>query len=373
MKKIGITGSNGFVGQHLFNTLAQYRNIELVAFQRSFFEDVAKMDNFVKNCDVIVHLAGLNRSSLQEDLCKININLTNILISSLERTKSKPHVIFASSTQEYSNNLYGKSKKKSRLNLKDWAFLNKAIFTGLIIPNVFGPFGEPFYNSFITTFSHQLVNNEIPRIINDADVNLIYIDELIDEVRNIINYPIFDDFYKIGHTKSKRVSEVLDLLQLFKSEYLDNGQIPKVELGSFELNLFNTFRSHIPTTFFPRNFKRQEDYRGSFVEIMRAGAAGQSSYSTTVPGVTRGNHYHTRKVERFSVISGKASIKIRKIGSEEVIEYLLDGETPAYVDMPIWYVHNITNISNVDLITLFWINEPYNKDDSDTFPMEVDV
>ena len=373
MKKIGITGVNGFVGQHLFNTLLQNKNISLIPFQRDFFEDESKMDDFVKNCDVVVHLAGLNRSNDEEVIFNVNISLTKTLISSLNRTKSKPHIIFASSTQEYMNNVYGKSKKTARLNLKDWSLLNNSIFTGLIIPNVFGTFGAPFYNSFISTFAHQLINNEIPVINNDSEVNLIYVDELILNIIDIINYPFTNDLHQIKHTNTKRVSEVLELLKSFKNEYLDKGQIPRVELNSFELNLFNTFRSHIPKKYFPRNFTKHTDDRGSFVEIMRAGSAGQSSYSTTVPGITRGDHYHSRKIERFAVISGKASIKMRKVNSDEVVEYILDGEIPSYVDMPVWYTHNITNIGNSELITLFWINEPYNEEDSDTYFMKVNV
>ena len=371
MKKIGITGVNGFFGQHLFNTLSQNENNILIPFQRNFFDNESKMDDFVKNCDVIVHLAGLNRSNDEDFIHKVNISLTKVLISSLERTKSKPHVIFTSSAQESLKNVYGESKKISRLNFKDWSLSNNSIFTGLIIPNVFGPFGAPFYNSFISTFSYQLINNETPVIISDNEVNLIYIDELISDIMDIINHPISNEFHQIKHTNTKRVSETLDLLKLFKNEYLDNGQIPRLELKSFELNLFNTFRSHIPKTYFPRNFKKNTDKRGAFVEIVRAGSAGQFSYSTTIPGITRGDHYHSRKIERFAVINGKASIKLRKINSDEIIEYTLDGESPAYVDMPIWYTHNITNIGDTDLITLFWINEPYSKENADTYFVKV--
>jgi UDP-2-acetamido-2,6-beta-L-arabino-hexul-4-ose reductase len=371
VKKVGITGVNGFVGTHLYNTLFMNKDFSIVAFQRDFFEDDSKMDDFVANCDVIVHLAGLNRSHDDEIIYKTNISLTLTLIASLNRTKTKPHIIFASSTQENLDNVYGKSKKAARLRLKDWSRLNDTIFTGLIIPNVFGPFGTPSYNSFISTFSYQLINNEIPVIINDPEVNLIYIDELISDIVNTIKSPISNEYFQITQTSTKRVSEVLELLETFKNEYLDKGQIPRVEINSFELNLFNTFRSYIPKTYFPRSFTKHIDVRGSFVEIVRANTAGQSSYSTTVPGITRGNHYHTRKVERFAIISGRASIQLRKVDSDEVIEYILDGEHPSYVDMPIWYTHNITNIGHTELITLFWINEPYNEKDSDTYFMEV--
>ena len=371
MKKIGITGVNGFFGQHLFNTLSQNVNNILIPFQRNFFDNESKMDDFVKNCDVIVHLAGLNRSNDEDVIYKVNISLTKALISSLERTESKPHIIFTSSTQESLKNVYGESKKISRLILNDWSLSNNSIFTGLIVPNVFGPFGAPFYNSFISTFSHQLTNNEIPVIKIDNEVNLIYIDELISEIVDIINHPINNDFYQIKHTNNKRVSEILDLLKEFKIQYLENGQIPKLDLNTFELNLFNTFTSFIPKDYFPRKFINHTDDRGAFVEIMRAGSSGQTSYSTTVPGITRGNHYHTRKIERFAVISGKALIQLRKIDSDEVFEYILDGSEPAYVDMPIWYTHNIKNIGNTELITVFWINEPYDQEDSDTYFIKV--
>jgi len=200
MRKIGITGVNGFFGQHLFNTLSQNENNIFIPFQRNYFDNESKMDDFVKNCDVIVHLAGLNRSNHEDLIYEINISLTKALISSLERTKSKPHIIFTSSTQESLKNVYGESKKISRLLLNDWSLSNNSIFTGLIVPNVFGPFGVPFYNSFISTFSHQLTNNEIPEIKIDNEVNLIYIDELISEIINIINpknYELFLIFNKV--------------------------------------------------------------------------------------------------------------------------------------------------------------------------------
>ena len=371
MKKIGITGVNGFLGRHLSNSLLQEEKKTIVPFHRKFFENESKLDKFVKQCDVIVHLAGLNRSHSDGVIYKTNVRLTNLLLSSLDRTGVKPHIIFASSTQEYLENPYGESKKTCRLNLEKWSQKNKSVFTGLIIPNVFGPFGAPFYNSFISTFSYQLINNELPIVSGDSEVNLIYIDELVLEIRNIINHPINDEFYQIKASSTRTVGEVFELLRMFKDSYIDNDQIPEVGLGTFELKLFNTFRSYISKETFPKKYIQHTDSRGSFVEIIRANTAGQSSYSTTLPGVTRGNHYHTRKIERFAVISGLASIKLRKIDSEKVTEYLLDGRSPSYVDIPVWYTHNITNIGNTELVTLFWISEPYNSEDPDTFFVDV--
>lgn len=372
--KVGITGQCGFMGSHLYNFLGtKSEDIERISFKRNYFENDADLQNFVKSCDVIVHIAAMNRHEDQQVIYNTNVGLVQKLVHACEATNSNPKIIFSSSTQEEKDNLYGKSKRDGRELMETWAKQHGGSVASLIIPNVFGPFGKPFYNSFIATFSHQIVEGEQPTVINDSTVNLVYINELshafYDEIVKQDAETI--QLYVVQHTSSRKVSEILGLLKEYKIQYVDNGQVPKVDLSSFELDLFNTFTSFIPKDYFPRKFTKHTDDRGAFVEIMRAGSAGQSSYSTTVPGITRGNHYHTRKVERFAVISGKASIQLRKIDSDEVIEYILDGENPAYVDMPIWHTHNITNIGDTELITLFWINEPYNSEDADTYFVKV--
>lgn len=372
--KVGITGQNGFMGSHLYNFLGtKQEEIERIPFERTFFENASKLQAFVQSCDVIVHIAAMNRHENQQVIYDTNVALVQKLIAACEATKATPKIIFASSTQEERDNLYGKSKRDGRQLLESWAKREGAHVTSLLIPNVFGPFGKPFYNSFVATFCHQIISGEEPTIITDSKVNLIYINFLSEVFYNEIIKVGGDQInsYVVPHSASKKVSEILNLLKKFKSQYVENGQVPKVDLNSFALDLFNTFTSFIPKDYFPRKFTKHTDNRGAFVEIMRAGTAGQSSFSTTVPGITRGNHYHTRKVERFAVISGKASIKLRKIDSDEVFEYILDGEEPAYVDMPIWYTHNITNIGEKELITLFWINEPYDPEDADTYFVEV--
>ena len=175
------------------------------------------------------------------------------------------------------------------------------------------------------------------------------------------------DAIVIPHTAEAKVSEILSKLQNFKKQYQENGVIPILETH-FDFNLFNTFRSYIDIkNHFPVKFIQHSDNRGSFVEIIRLGVGGQVSFSTTMPGVTRGNHYHTRKIERFAVIKGKALIQLRKIGTNEIFDFYLDGNEPAYVDMPIWYTHNIKNIGDETLYTNFWINEAYNPENADTY------
>lgn len=370
--KIGITGQDGFVGKHLHNTLGLFPDeFQCVEFQRNFFENENNLDSFVSQCDVIVHLAAMNRHESQEVIYETNVNLVQKLVASLERTNSKPHVLLSSSSQEERDNLYGKSKREGRELLVNWAKINQTTFTGLVIPNVFGPFGKPFYNSVVATFCHQVSHNETPKIEVDGNLKLIYIDELVHEIITQIRKKSQNPKLEIQHTSEQKVSEILALLQHYKSEYQDKGSIPALA-STFELNLFNTFRCYMDiTNHFPVKLMQHTDDRGSFVEIIRLEAGGQVSFSTTKPGITRGNHFHTRKIERFAVIKGKALIQLRRIGTDEVLNFELNGDKPSYVDMPIWYTHNIKNIGDEVLYTNFWINEFFDPNDADTYFEEV--
>ena len=372
MKRIGITGQHGFVGSHLYNTLGlnpeEYQRID---FQKEYFEQPEALDEFVKQCDVIVHLAAMNRHPDPEVVYHQNIELVQKMADSLKRTSSKAHVLFSSSSQEERDNLYGKSKKEGRSLLADWARNSGGIFSGLIIPNVFGPFGLPHYNSFIATFCHQLSHGEQPSIDIDGEVKLIYVAELVKEILDQIQNAKTEELYTVPFTTSIKVSEVLSKLEYYKKLYFEGGEVP--QLGTnFDYQLFNTFRCYFDiATHYPVKLIQNIDPRGAFVEVIRLGIGGQCSFSTTVPGITRGNHFHTRKIERFTVIKGKALIQLRKIDSEEILDFYLDGNEPAYVDMPIWYTHNIKNIGDEELLTLFWINEAYNSEDPDTYFVEV--
>ncbi|GAB1462408.1 polysaccharide biosynthesis C-terminal domain-containing protein [Pedobacter sp.] len=370
--KVGITGQEGFVGQHLYNTLGLFpEEFERIPYHIDYFKDEEKLAAFVGQCDVIVHLAAMNRHNDPEVLYNTNINLVKQLIGALEKSNSKAHILFSSSSQEERDNLYGKSKKEGRELLTDWAAKAGGKFTGLVIPNVFGPFGHPYYNSFIATFSHQLTHNEQPKIEVDGEVKLIYVGELVEVILNEIRSKVGNPLFALPHTSINKVSEILALLETYKEQYFLSGIIPQLN-SKFELNLFNTFRCYIDIKEHnPVKFVQHTDPRGAFVEIIRLNVGGQVSFSTTVPGITRGNHYHTRKIERFAVIKGKALIQLRKIGTNEVLDFYLDGDEPAFVDMPIWYTHNIKNIGTEDLYTNFWINEFYDPADADTYFEEV--
>jgi len=367
--KIGITGQAGFVGTHLFNTLNLTKDkFQTIPFEDSYFADKEKLNRWVKQCDVIIHLAAMNRHNDPEVIYKTNTGLVKQLIDAMVQTRATPHVLFSSSTQEERDNLYGRSKREGRQLLETWALQNNARFTGLVIPNVFGPFGNPYYNSVVATFCHQLTHNETPNIEVDGEMKLIYVGELVNEIlKQITGHLSPVTTIHIPHTSTIKVTELLEKLKSFKENYFDGGIIPDLNDVS-DRNLFNTFLTYIDhTTFFPFKLKLNTDQRGSFVETVKLNSGGQVSFSTTKPGITRGNHFHTRKAERFAVIKGKALIELRRIGTSEVLSFKLDGEDPSFVDMPVWFTHNIKNIGDEDLYTIFWINEFFDQNDPDTF------
>ena len=365
--KIGITGQNGFIGYHLTQTIKyKHSDYTLVLFQKSFFEKEDSLKNFISFCDVIVHLAGVNRAKTNLEVYDGNMKLTNILNKALLGAKFQGQLLFASSYQENEDSAYGRAKKSSRVLLEGTMNDLGGSFTGLIIPNVFGPFSKPNYNSFVATFCSKIINKEFPKIINDNKVSLLYVGNLVNHIIKAVSKPKLS-ILVIESDVEIKVTEVLNLLNSFKDSYIDKNTIPSLK-SSFELEMFNTFRSYkILNENLPSFFLNNIDERGSFSELIRTNTGGQFSYSTTLPKFTRGNHFHTRKIERFMVISGEAKICLRKTGTDQVHEYYLNGDKPSFVDMPIWYTHNITNIGATPLITAFWINEPYNSEDADTY------
>lgn len=378
MLRVGITGQAGFVGTHLYNTLGLYPDKYVrVPFEDSFYDSADRLRAFVRECDVIVHLAAVNRHPDAKVLYDTNIRLVRDLIAAMEFEEVRPHVLFSSSTQEERDNDYGRSKREGRAMFEEWAQRVGAAFTGMVVPNVYGPFGRPEYNSFIATFANRLTHGERPEILQDSVVRLIYVGSLVGHILETI-----DSVAAAGCTRIVRdevpydfertVSDILKLFENFRELYLVQGIIPCLKDRN-EINLFNTFRSYIePSSRFPVALTTHADSRGVFVETVRLGVGGQVSFSTTVPGITRGNHYHTRKIERFTVIRGKARIQLRRIGTEEVLNFYLDGQEPSYVDMPVWYTHNITNVGDEELYTQFWINEWYDSADGDTYFEPVD-
>ena len=365
--RIGITGQSGFIGSYLHNYLGIDKKYKIIDFDRSYFDDEAQLQKFVNNCDVIIHLAGVNRHGNPEMVHDENIRLAKTLISALEKCAKAPSLIYSSSIQEHQDNIYGRAKKEARNLFENWAEENNANFCGLIIPNVFGPFGNPFYNSVIATFCYQFVRDITPTIQIDKQLPLIYVGELVEEIKKIIDNGSFDRTIELLPTREMQVSDLLVILKSYKSVYFDSSSIPILS-DKFEVNLFNTFRSYINIgEHYPVPLTVHTDDRGGLFEIVKEYTGGQTFFSTTKPNITRGNHYHTRKIERFCVVKGEALIKLRKVGTSQIHEFKVLGNSPSFIDIPIWYVHNITNVGDGELLTLFWCNEIFDQNDTDTY------
>lgn len=363
--RVGITGQAGFIGAHLaYRLKLSPEEIELVPFSREYFLDGAKMSDFVSQCDCIVHLAAMNRGDPNQ-LYECNVGLVKNLISTMEQGGYKPHIIFSSSIQENGDSRYGASKKEGRRLLEEWSRKTGGKFTGLAIENVFGAFGVPFYNSVVATFCHQLTHGQHPAIKVDASLRLIYVDDLADDIYTLIRgenvTPVYDREPTI-----KKVSEILEICTGFRDSYIERKIIPELN-SKFDIALFNTFRSYLDYDHFPVPLQIHSDQRGWLFEVAKSHTGGQSFYSMSRPGITRGNHFHTRKIERFCVVQGEAVIRLRKLNTNNIIEYKVKSESPCFIDIPIFHTHSITNTGNQEMLAIFWCNEIYNPNDADTY------
>jgi UDP-2-acetamido-2,6-beta-L-arabino-hexul-4-ose reductase len=367
MIRVGITGSSGFIGSHLRFFLYEKRNgYECVLIEKEDFSQPEKLIQKLATCDVVVHLAGQNRGN-EDDIYNTNVLLTKQLLGACEKTEKKPKIIFLSSVHNSRDTAYGRSKRDSEALIGAWGKKNGTRTVSVVAPNVFGEFCKPNYNSFVATLCSELVEHKSSTV-NDTVVELLYVRDLCVSISKLL----LDDsqeapFRPIG--REVKVDEIYNTLTRFRDEYFSN--IIPLFADRFELHLFNTFRSHLPVKHFPVPLDVKTDNRGSLSEIVKERSGGQAFFSITHPGVTRGNHYHTRKIERFCVIGGHATIKIRKLFSDDIIEYVVSGEKPTYVDMPTYCTHSIENIGSSELTTLFWINEIYDQNDPDTFPEQI--
>ena len=356
--KIGITGGNGFIGYHTYNNLKYTTKHKIIKLNKDFSNDKR-----IKKCDWVIHLAGMNRSNGHDNLYTENIELTNKLVESVSKGTN---IMFASSTQADSESLYGKAKVECEQIIQLWCQQYGGKFYNLRIPNVFGPFCKPNYNSFVATFCHNLCSGKDVKVTEDKYINLIYVNDVVEEFKKCIggDEPSF-------RTSEILVSEVAERLSYFRDSYFDGGMIPKIDT-TFDLNLFNTFLSYVPHKKRLIDTELFSDERGSLTELAKVdGSEGQVFFSTTNPGKVRGEHFHMRKFERFCVVDGEATIRIRKMGSKKPYEYKVSGDDIKVIDMPLLYTHNIENTGKKKLTTVFWINEIFNKQDADTYGEKV--
>jgi len=363
--KVGITGAGGFVGWHMRCYLQTREDIaEVRTANRKTFADETALEAFVDGLDLIVHLAGVNRAE-DVELLEGNARPARQLVDALNAVGVAPCVILSSSTHaEHPVNAYGRGKAEAEHIFSGWAEHSGARFVNIIVPHVFGEYGRPFYNSAVATFCHQIVRGEKPKVNGNGALELVHIQNLVEEMFEACvqgkSGTIRVEGHKIG------VAEVEQQLHLLWHDYHVQGQLPDL-VEPFQRNLFNALRGAMPENMRLCSPVLHSDDRGWLVETVKAGSGGQCFVSTTRPGITRGNHFHRRKVERFFVLQGKAEIRLRKLFTEDVQCFTLDGSSPAFVDIPTLHTHCITNVGDAELITLFWSDEFFDPEKSDTY------
>ncbi len=363
---IGITGADGLIGWHLraFLRLQGGHNIRLAT--RPTFADPDQLTAFVTGLDAVVHLAGMNKHD--EGVEAINLKLAVDLTAALERAKVSPRVAYSNTIwADRDDTPYSRSKRAAAHRLRAWADRTGAPFANLIFPHTFGEFGKPFHNSVVSTFCHQLARSQSPRIIVDGDLELVHAQEVAARCFRAVEAGENGDFR--SHGTPMKVSTLLQRLRRMATSYA--AQIVPDLRDPLDTRLFNTLRSYLYPEHYPVTLTLHSDNRGTLFEAVKSENGGQIFLSTTRPGITRGNHFHSRKVERFLVASGEAEIRLRRIFSDQENVFRVSGERPCYVDMPTFHTHSITNVGASDLVTLFWANEIFDPKDSDTYPEPV--
>lgn len=369
--KILVTGADGFVGKNLIAQLANEDFKDVVKFTHR--NSVNELAELTADVDFVFHLAGVNRPKTNAEFYKGNADLTQSLIAALEQNKNYVPIVLSSSIQACLNNDYGLSKKAAEAVVFNYGEKHDVPVFVYQLKNLFGKWSRPNYNSVISTFAYNLTH-ELPIKINDpeAKLELNYIDDVVAEfIYALKNNNAHQDgkYSVVPVAYSTTVGEIADKLTAFKS----NRQsliMPSLK-NKLDRDLYGTYLSYLDEDNFSYDLKKNEDNRGWLAEFIKSEDNGQIFISTTKPGITRGNHWHNTKVEKFLVVQGQGLLQFRKIGTDKVIEYKVSGDKPEPVDIPVGYIHNIKNIGDTMMITLFWACEIFDPENPDTYYEEV--
>lgn len=367
--RVFITGSNGFIGKNLVTHLNEREDIEVICFNKE--SNTNKLVDSLKNIDFVFHLAGVNRPKNLSEFQDGNVNFTKTLVNAIEKSNSKTSIIYTSSIQAELDNDYGRSKKEAESILLKLNSINKTRVGIYRLPNIFGKWARPNYNSVIATFCHNIANS-LPIKINspDTEISLAYIDDIIEDFIKIIDGEIhLSNYLNIDKTYKASIGNIASQLYKFK-ESRDNGITEEVGSG-FIRALYSTYLSYLPKEKFSYPLTVNKDDRGVFVEMLKTHSSGQFSFFTAHPGITRGEHYHHSKTEKFLVIKGDASFKFRHVNSGDYHEIFTNGENPQIVETVPGWTHNIQNVGNTELIVMLWANEIFNPEKPDTYANHV--
>lgn len=382
--KILVTGAKGFVGKNLIATLNNIRtgkdksfglSEDITIYEYDIDSNPALLDAYCTDCDFVFNLAGVNRPKDQKEFMEGNFGFASTLLDTLKKHGNNCPIMISSSIQAELDNPYGQSKKAGEDLIFSYGGETGAQVYVYRFPNVFGKWCRPNYNSAVATFCNNIAN-DLPIQVNNPSVTmrLVYIDDVVAELILALQGQAHKDekgYCHVPVVHEVKLGEIVDLLYSFKKSREDR-RVPDMTAGGFSKKLYATYLSYLPTDKFSYPLKMNVDERGSFTEILRTADRGQFSVNISRPGITKGNHWHHTKNEKFVVVSGKGLIQFRKIDGDEVIDYHVSGDEIQVVDIPTGYTHNIINEGDTDLVTFMWCNECFDPEHPDTYFLEVE-
>lgn len=367
MTTISVTGAFGFIGWHLRTFFHGLPEVETIDLGRREFEDDDCLRSALERCDAVVHCAAVNRAE-EEVLLHENPRLAQRLVKACHEVGHRPHVVYTSSIHEEGDSAYGRSKREAGRILEEGFSERGDRYTWLVLPHVFGEHAKPFYNSVVATFCHQLAQGKETEIRRNSDLELVHAQDVAEKILDCVQGELEGRIRINGLRITVRElrDRLVDLLSVYRG-----GEFPNLNDG-FVLALFNTLRSYLFPEWFPVRYHVKSDERGFLYEICKTRSEGQVFLSSTTPEVTRGDHYHRRKVERFAVVRGEALIQTRRLLTREGQRFRVSGDNPAFVDIPTLHAHNITNLGDRPLVTVFFSNDIFDPDNPDTYPEAVE-
>ena len=381
--KVLVTGAKGFVGKNLVGQLKNIQKKKIQHFPIEIEEvyeyDVDSspedLELFCKEADFVFNLAGVNRPKDEREFMEGNFGFASTLLNTLKKHGNNCPVMISSSTQAALDNPYGESKRAGEELLREYGKETGAKVLIYRFPNLFGKWCRPNYNSAVATFCNNKANDLPIKVNNPAtELTLLYVDDLIDEMllalqgkEHHIEREDGEDFCEVPFTHKVTLGEIVEILDRFVKMPKSLG-VPDLSPGGFEKKLYSTYLSYLPKEKMSYKLKMNKDDRGSFTEIIRTPDRGQISVNISKPGITKGQHWHHTKTEKFVVVKGRGLIQLRKEGSEEILNFPVNGEEITVVEMIPGYTHNIINLSDTeDLVTLMWCNEPFDPNRPDTY------
>ncbi len=367
--KVLITGAEGFIAKNLKAHLNERKDVEILSFTRNNKSN--ELVELLLEVDFVFHLAGVNRPKSVDDFKQSNQDLTLALCEAISTIKRNIPIVYSSSTQAALANPYGMSKYVAEEILRDFSNRHGSPVYIFRLPNVFGKWVQPNYNSVVATFCHNIVH-DLPIQINDtaSEVNLVYIDDVIAQfIRVMDGKTTPDSSCTIEPVYKTTVGELANQIRAFR-ESRDTLVTESVGVG-FVRALYSTYVSYLPPSLFTYPLTKHGDTRGVFVEMLKTKESGQFSFFTAHSGITRGGHYHHSKTEKFLVIKGKARFCFRHIISDEYYEVFTNGDEPVVVETVPGWVHDITNIGEDEMIVMLWANEVFDRAHPDTYARAV--